>query len=80
MREILVIGDEAYLPVETVASLYSVEVVWLEGVIASGLLAEDVRSEPRVCICVASLDRVATIVRLSRGLGLDLDAIAWALA
>lgn len=73
--ERIFVGGELYLSVETVAEVYRVEVVWLREVLDAGLLAGGVASQPTLCIAAARLDHVATIVRLHRALGLDLDAI-----
>ena len=73
------IEGELFLEVETVAELYRVEAVWLREVFESGLLAGSVASQPTRCIAAARLDHVATIVRLHRVLGLDVDAIRLAL-
>jgi hypothetical protein len=69
------VGGELYLSVETVAEIYRVEVVWLREALDAGLVAGGVASEPTLCIAAARLDHVATIVRLHRALGLDVEAI-----
>lgn len=73
--ERIFVEGELYLSVETVAEVYRVEVVWLREVLDAGLLAGGVASQPTLCIAATRLDHVATIVRLHRALGLDLDAI-----
>jgi hypothetical protein len=73
------VDGELYLGVETVAAIYRVEVVWLREVIDAGLLEGGVQSEPTVCIAAVRLGHVATIVRLHRMLGFDVDAIRLAL-
>lgn len=69
------VEGELYLTVETVAEIYRVEVVWLREVLDAGLVAAGAASATGPCIAAARLDHVATIVRLHRTLGLDLDAI-----
>lgn len=64
-----------YLRLEVVAQVYRVEPVWLESVYARGLLGPGIPSGQSVAIAALQLDRVATIVRLSHVLELDLDAI-----
>lgn len=67
-----------YLSLETVAELYRVEVVLLREVYELGLLGRGVAGGgggATVCIAAAELDRVATVVRLQRVLGHDVDAI-----
>lgn len=64
-----------FLRLEVVAEIYSVESSWLDRAIEAGLVGPIVRHEGFRAIPVPSLDRVAAIVRLHRGLGLDLDAI-----
>ena len=71
------LGGELHLTVETVAEIYLVDVAWLREVVASGLLDD----EPQLADSIAAvhLDHVATIVRLHRVLGLDVEAIRLAL-
>jgi hypothetical protein len=69
------VGGELYLSVETVAEIYRVEVVWLREALGAGLVAGGVASEPTLCVAATRLDHVATIVRLHRSLGLDVEAI-----
>lgn len=73
------VDGELFLSVETVAEIYRVEVVWLREVVDAGLLGGDVRSRPVACIAAVRMDHVATIVRLHRVLGLDVEAIRLAL-
>lgn len=75
---IYVEGD-LYLSVETVADVYRVEVVWLREVIDAGLLDADGAVRPATVIAAVRMDRVATIVRLHRVLGFDVDQIRTAL-
>ncbi len=74
-RDRIYVDGELYLSVETVAEIYRVEVGWLREVLDAGLFAGAIASEPALCIAAARLDHVATIVRLHRNLGLDVDAI-----
>ncbi len=74
------VGGELYVSLEAVAEIYRVEVVWLREIVDADLLGGGVALEPTVCIAVVRLDRVATIVRLHRTLGLDVEAIRLALA
>lgn len=69
------IEGELYLTVETVAEIYQVRAVWLREVCDHGLLG-GVVSETDLCIAAIQLDRVAAIVRLGQGWGLDLETIA----
>jgi hypothetical protein len=73
------VDGELYLSLETIAELYSVEVVWLREVVAADLIAGGVASQPTLCIAAVRLDHVATIVRLHRVLGLDVEAIRLAM-
>jgi hypothetical protein len=70
---------ELYLSVETVAEIYRVEEIWLREVFDAGLLTGGVHTHPRLCIAAVRLDHVATIVRLHRVLGFDVEAIRLAL-
>lgn len=81
MSERVYVNGELFLSLEVVAELYEVKVLWLRQVHDFGLLGMGAELEsgngPR--IAAVELDRVATIVRLHRGLGLDLETIALAL-
>jgi hypothetical protein len=68
-------GGASYLRLETVARIYDVEIVWLEECADAGLFGEPVPSVPPRYIAVARLDHVATIVRLRRVAGPDVEAI-----
>ena len=70
------IDGELYLSLETVAEVYELELVWLEGVRREGLLGDCPEQEERVWIAAARLERVAVLVRLCHGFGLDLRAAA----
>lgn len=72
-------AGEVYLSLETVAEVYRVEVVWLREVVDSGLLGSSDPQGPAFSIAAVRLDHVATIVRMHRLLGLDVDAIRLAL-
>ncbi len=74
------IGGELYLSLETVAEVYELELVWLEGARQEGLLGDCPEQEERVWIAAARLERVAVLVRLCHGFGLDLQAAAAELA
>ena len=73
------VDGELYLSIETVAEVYRVEVVWLREVIESGLLGTGAALGPAGAIAAIRMDHVATIVRMHRALGLDVDAIRLAL-
>jgi hypothetical protein len=73
------LDGELYLSLETVAELYHLEVVWLREVVDAGLLGSGARPQPVDCIAAVRLDHVATIVRLHRVLGLDVEGIRVAL-
>lgn len=75
MQEKLYIEGDLYLSLETVAEIYRIEIVWLREVYQVGLLGRGVDSESVVCIAAAQMDRVAMIVRLHDGLGLDIETI-----
>ena len=75
----LYVDGELYLTLEAVAEVYAVEVVWLREVVDSGLVGAGVRAQPTACIAAVRLDHVATIVRMHRLLGLDVEAIRLAL-
>ena len=76
----LYVNGELYLSIETVAEVYRVEVVWLREVVDAGLLGTGVALGPPHAIAAVRMDRVATIVRMHRALGLGVDAIRLALA
>ena len=75
----LYIEGELFLKLEVVAELYQVKSVWLREVYDSGLIGRERAPTTELCIAAVEMDRVATIVRLHRVLGLELDAIALAL-
>lgn len=77
MSSVVVLRDgEAYLRLVTVAELYRVRVVWLREVAERGLLGPLQPSAEGPLIACVQLDRVATLVRLSVHLGLDLPQLA----
>ena len=74
------IAGELHLALVTVAEVYRVEPTWLALVYEHGLLGAGVREEATVYLPAARLDLVARVVHLHVVLGLDVDAIAVALA
>lgn len=74
------VDGEVFLELETVAEVFRVDSIVLREAYAVGLLGTCMERDAHVLIAVASLDRVATIVRLRVVLGMDLDAIDLALA
>jgi len=76
VTERIYVEGELYLSLEEVARVYEVKTVWLQEVCDSGLLSGRGASGGELCIAAVELDRVATIVRLHRVLGLDLEVIA----
>jgi hypothetical protein len=69
------VEGELYLSLETYAEIYSIEVHWLRDVYDHGLLGSGVNSGSLVCVATTQMDRVATIVRLHEGYGLDVETI-----
>jgi hypothetical protein len=61
------------LSIETVAELYAVEVVWVEELVTRGLVGGERRHEGTLWIEARHLGRVATVVRLCHGYGLDIE-------
>ena len=80
MSDSIRVDGEAFLALETVAEVFRVDVVVLREAHEVGLLGRCIVRDARVLVATASLDRVATIVRLRVVLGLDLDAIDLELA
>lgn len=72
----LTIRGEAFLTLETVAECYCVEVHWLEEVYDLGLLGSGETVEGSTAIEASMLDRVGTILRLHRQLGVDIAGMA----
>ena len=62
------------ITLEAVAELYSVEPLWVEELVTHGLAGEELRREGRLWVEVRHLGRIATVVRLCHGYGLDLEA------
>lgn len=79
MKRKLYVDDELYLSLEVLAEVYEVRVVWLREVYDLGLLGRGVDSGTSVCVAALQLDRLATIVRLHRVMGLDAETIAMSL-
>ncbi|MEM1447546.1 MAG: hypothetical protein AAF957_03090 [Planctomycetota bacterium] len=73
------VDGTAYLALETVAEVFRVDVVVLEEAYAVGLLGPGLVRDARVLVAAASLDRVATVVRLRVALGCDLETVEVAL-
>jgi len=73
------VDGELHVALESVAEMYRVEVVWLREVADAGLLGSGFRARPRPCIAAVRLDHVATLVRLRRVVGVDVEAIRLAL-
>ena len=78
-EERIYLEGELHLSLETVAEVYDVEVIWLQEVADAGLIGTGFHTGPRPCIAAVRLDHVATIVRLRRVIGLDVEAIRLAL-
>jgi len=75
-REPVLHEGEVYVSLEVVAEIYHVSSVVLHQVYDRGLLGPGLARGSTICIATLSFDRVATIVRLHQGYGLDLEAIA----
>ncbi|MBL8802732.1 MAG: hypothetical protein JNN27_12090 [Planctomycetes bacterium] len=80
MDQRVYIDGELYLSLDLVAELYRVQPLVLRSACEQGLIAPIAPHGASVCIAAFRLDRVATIVRLHVGLGLDLRRIAEHLA
>ena len=78
-RDKLYLEGELYLSLETLAEIYQVKIVWLRAVCDRHLLGSAIARDQGIWIAAVELDRVATIVRLGVGLGLELEEIAWEL-
>jgi hypothetical protein len=70
-----IVAGELYLSLTTVAEIWRVEPGWLAEVHGLGLLGRSVALETEVFVAAAEMDRLASIVRLARLLGGDLDAL-----
>lgn len=73
------VDGTAYLELETVAEVFRVDVLALEEAYAVGLLGPCIVRDARVLVAAASMDRVATVVRLRVVLGCDLETVELAL-
>lgn len=80
MDERVYIDGELYLSLELVAELYRVQPLVLRNACEHGLITPTAPHGASLCIAAFRLDRVATIVRLHVGLGLELHHIAAELA
>ncbi len=72
----LVIHGQVYLTLETLASCYEVEVVWIEEVYEHGLLGRGEAIEGSIAVAAAMLDRFARILQLHRQQGINVAGIA----
>ncbi len=72
----LYVDGRLYLTLEVVADMYQLRAAWLHEAYEFGLLGVCVVHDARLCLASTDLDRVATLVRLHRGLELDLPMIA----
>ena len=70
------VGGRPHLSLETVAEIYQVDVVWLQSAYEAGLMGKGVVHGGRVAVPVLRLDRIATIVRLRRVMGPNLEVLA----
>lgn len=69
------VDGELYLSLEVVAEVYELQVTWLREAYELGMLGVGACSGSTVCIAAVQMDRLSTIVRLHRVLGLDLETI-----
>jgi hypothetical protein len=67
----VVIHEETYITLETVAECYECEVEWIEQVYRLGLLGAGENVEGRTAITSRMLERVAELRRLCHYQGLD---------
>ncbi|MEZ6018360.1 MAG: hypothetical protein R3F49_24900 [Planctomycetota bacterium] len=72
-------AGERYLTLEVVAELYEVQVVLLHTLYERGAFGPGLTHRGARCIATVRLDRIATVARLHRVCGLDVDAIVVAL-
>ena len=68
------IAGRMYLAIEDVATCFEVEVAWVREVRDEGLLEVLIESGDEL-VPARELDRLASIVRLARALGLDLATV-----
>ncbi len=80
MNQRVEVDGEVFLEIETVAEVFHVDAIILREAYAVGLLGTCLERDTHILVAVASLDRVATVVRLRVVLGMDLEAIDLALA
>ncbi|MEM9378596.1 MAG: hypothetical protein AAGB93_01510 [Planctomycetota bacterium] len=73
------VDGTTYLELETVADVFRVDAVVLEEAYAVGLLGPCLVRDARVLVAAASMDRVATVVRLRVVLECDLETVELAL-
>lgn len=67
---------EVFITLAGAAECYRVEVAWIEGVYATGLLGPGERVGDAIAIAAVELDRLAAILRWHRHHGLDLETVA----
>lgn len=79
-RRVLRVRGEAYVTLDTVAECYRVEVAWVREVYDHGLLGRGEEVEGATAVAAATLERLATVLRLHRQQGFDLGVIAGLLA
>lgn len=72
----LQIEGKTYVTVETVAGCLQCETQWVLEVYEQGLLGEGVRRDNTVAIAARMMDRMVTIQRFNKDLGIALSAIA----
>ena len=75
MSDPIRIDGELYLSLETIASIYEIQIVWLEQAFSRGLFGPGANSEGVTCLAAAQLDFVATVVRMHKYLDADLTTI-----
>ena len=67
---------EGFVTLESAAEVYRVEISWIHEVYARGLLGPGERHGESIAVPTSELDRLASVLRLNRHLGLELDAVA----
>jgi hypothetical protein len=75
----IVIRGESFVTLSTVAEFFEVQVAWVREVYEAGLLGPGERVGEELAIPATELDRVATIQRLHRHYGVDLELIEFVL-
>jgi hypothetical protein len=68
--------SEGFVTLESAAEFYRVEITWIHEVYSRGLLGPGERHGASIAVPASELDRLASVLRLHRHLGLDLDAVA----